>query len=187
MKKATFIVRIILFFLTFSAFLGSAVFAWVAFVEKTQPIMLYSGRLQSTARLYILDDPDFDGIDPNNNYTEIISAYQFSNLKPGQVFTFKLEVDNVGTIDAYLSVYLEIDSLSNIDLLDVINITYTAPINTNQSLNSMFLFEEELIQKSETYVFFFQIVATEMLGNNLRGQFFTIKNLVVRLDQIRNT
>ena len=43
MKKTALIAKLILFILTLASFLGSAVFAWVAFVERTQPIMLYSG------------------------------------------------------------------------------------------------------------------------------------------------
>ena len=67
-----------LFILTLSAFLGSAIFAWVSFVDKSQPIMLYSGRLNAEAKLFILDDPNFDGEDVNNEYTEITNAYQIS-------------------------------------------------------------------------------------------------------------
>ncbi|HHX76213.1 MAG TPA: hypothetical protein GX698_02410 [Acholeplasmataceae bacterium] len=186
MKRTTFIVRIVLFILTLSAFLGSAVFAWVAFVEKTQPIMLYSGGLTAEAKLFILEDPDYDGEDINNEYTQIVSAYHLTRVQPGQIFTFKLEVTNIGTIPAHLKVNLEIDATSNSNLLDVMHIAYTSPMNVNQSLSSMMLFESEYIDKSETYVFYFNIVITEFVGNSLKGDAVIIKHLEIVLDQIQN-
>lgn len=186
MKKSTFIVRIVLFVLTLSAFFGSAVFAWVAFVERSQPIMLYSGRLVAEAKLFVLEDPDYDGTDPNNIYTEITSAYHLTKVQPGQVFSFKLEVKNSGSIPAHLKVFLEIDAASESDLLDVINIAYTQPLNVNQSLESMLLFDEVYVEKSETYVFYFQMIVTEFVGNSLSGDAVIIKHLEVTLDQIQN-
>lgn len=188
MKKSTFIVRIVLFVLTLSAFFGSAVFAWVAFVERSQPIMLYSGRLVAEAKLFVLEDPDYDGIDPNNiyTYTEITSAYHLTKVQPGQILSFKLEVKNSGSIPAHLKVFLEIDAASESDLLDEMHIQYTQPLNVNQSLESMLLFDEVYVEKSETYVFYFQMIVTEFVGNSLSGDAVIIKHLEVTLDQIQN-
>lgn len=186
MKKTTFIAKILLFILTLSAFLGSAIFAWVSFVDKSQPIMLYSGRLNAEAKLFILDDPNFDDEDVNNEYTEITNAYQISHVQPGQIYSFKLEVKNTGTIPAHLKVFLEIDDTSNEGLLDVIHIAFNEPIYMNQRLESMYLFEEQPILKLETYVFYFNIVITEFLGNVYSGQSVVIKNLIITLDQIQD-
>lgn len=186
MKKTTFIAKILLFILTLSAFLGSAIFAWVSFVDKSQPIMLYSGRLNAEAKLFILEDPNYDGEDVNNEYTEITNAYQISHVQPGQIYSFKLEVNNTGTIPAHLKVFLEIDDTSNEGLLDVIHIAFNEPFYMNQRLESMYLFEEQPILKLETYVFYFNIVITEFLGNVYSGQSVVIKNLIITLDQIQD-
>ena len=90
--------------------------------------MLYSGRLISDAKLFLLDDPDYDGTDPNNEFTEITSSYHFTQVQPGQVFTFKLEVTNLGTIPAHLKVNLNIAAASNSNLLNVMHIVYTSPV-----------------------------------------------------------
>ncbi|WP_264229445.1 hypothetical protein [Acholeplasma laidlawii] len=186
MKKTALIAKLILFILTLASFIGSAVFAWVAFVERTQPIMLYSGKLTAEAKLFQLVDPNYDGEDPLNEYTEITSAIHFQKVVPGQIFTFRLEVKNAGTVPAHLKVVLALAASSNANLLDVMHIVYDAPKAVDRALTNSTLFEEIVVNVGATYTFNFQIVVTEFAGNFASNQFVVIENLIVTLDQIQN-
>lgn len=185
MQKKALTAKIILFILTIIIFTSSAVFAWVAFVERTQPIILYSGKLSAQATLYQLIDPDFDGEDPSNNYLEINQSYDFYKIIPGQVYAFKLVIVNTGTITSNLSIEMLLGYQSDPTVKDNILITYEDPIIRTQSLDSMMLFNEYELEASGTYTFYFKMIMTEFIGNSHKNDILTIQRFVIVLDQIQ--
>lgn len=185
MRKVV-VLRAIMFMFTLIAFLTSAVFAWMTFSEQTQPILIYHGNIKEFIEVYQLVDPNYDGEDPNNQYTQLIGPKVFTNVIPGQIYAFKLEVTNLGTIPAHLKVELNLDLSSDSDLKAVIKITYDNPIQTDMFLeNNMLLFDEIVLNPEQTYVFHFKIHITGDIGNTFKGKSLIIKNLTITLDQIQ--
>ena len=84
MKKNGTII-IILSFLIMVVAIFTAVYAWFSLVEKTQPIIIYSGKIELNAKLYDEDDNE-------------INSLTIDKVVPGDVFNYKLVIKNEGTI-----------------------------------------------------------------------------------------
>lgn len=188
--KKTAIVRILLFVLTLVSFLGSAVFAWSTFVQRTQPIMFYSGRLNVDAKLYKLIDLNYDGIDEDNVYEEVTESFVFTRLVPGQIFSFKIEMTNQGTIPGFLKLEMLMNELSDSDIFEYIELRYIdieteEMIEENLDYSMMFFQNKDLNPgSSNTYTFYFQMKVKGELGNNFKSVDLVIEKFIITLDQI---
>ncbi|MFA6378045.1 MAG: hypothetical protein WCW63_05380 [Acholeplasmataceae bacterium] len=185
MKRAI-LLKSIMFAFTLIAFLTSAIFAWMTFSEQTQSIILYHGNIKEFIEFYQLIDPDYDGEDINDQYMQITSPKVFSNVTPGQIYAFKLEVTNQGTIPAHLSVELNLSATSDLALKEVMKITYTSPTDEDSYLeDSMLLFDFIVLEVDQTYTFYFNIIISGDMGNTFKNKSLIIENLTIRLDQIQ--
>lgn len=189
--KKTVVIRIVLFLLTLISFLTTTVFAWSTFVQRTQPIMFYSGRLSVEAKLFQLVDPNYDGIDLDDEYVEITESYEFTKLVPGQVFSFKIEVTNNGNIPGYLKLAMFINDVASSQFLDVMELSYENPETNDLIVNSLsyenlFFQNKYLVSGVQNkYTFYFKLHVKPELGNSLKSQGLIIEKFVVTLDQIK--
>ncbi|WP_162163950.1 hypothetical protein [Acholeplasma hippikon] len=154
--------------------------------------MFYSGRLNVEAKLYQLIDANYDGEDPNNEYIEITEAYEFTKLVPGQVFSFKIEMTNAGTIPGYLKLEMALNSLSNSDVFQHLLIEYNYPEENLVSQNidyNMLFFQNKYLNPglANTYTFYFNIKVKPELGNNFKSLDLVIDKFIVTLDQVETT
>lgn len=184
--KKLLIIKLVMFILTLIMFISSLVFAWTALIKTSDPLMIYSGRIDTIARLYQLYDPDHDGEDENNQYYELTTAVTFNQVIPGEIYSFKLEIRNIGTVPAMLSVDLVLDESSDLSLIEHVHLVYGTPVSLSQPLTyNMLLFNEIYIDPYEVYVFYFQVAIQSTLGNLHQNEQFVIKHLHIRLDQIQ--
>lgn len=120
MKKQ--ILLILAFIILVGLMSVSVVFAWFSVLERTQPILIYSGTVDLTANLYDVTQDD---------EVEITEAYNISNVIPGDIYHFRIDFVHTGTLKADLVLVFNIDS-NNAYL---VNVNYIDSNNTNTKLD----------------------------------------------------
>jgi hypothetical protein len=187
-RKLMFILSIIISIVMLSA---SFVIAWSLINFETEPIIIQTGTLEADVTFFQANDTNLDGI-LDGGFTEITEGnILFATLIPGQIYTFRLIIENIGSIDGELKLSIfEVISSQN-DLLDSLDIKYINPITTNLeiiAINSanITLFEDYVLQSSDTLTFDFTIEVKTTLNSLLSNEQITISAFEVRLDQIIN-
>lgn len=182
-------VKLILILLLIPAIVVSASYAWVAFIERTQPILIYSGKIEVEASFYQADDPNFDGI--FDDYLEINEAgVTFEHAAPGQIFSFKLTINNQGNIPARLTVTLLNHILNNPDLAELFHLEFLHP-GTNQVIqmtllgNQVILFDDYILPRETIIDLLFTITIDPYVGNSFALETIELTQIDIRLDQIQ--
>ncbi|MFA5561010.1 MAG: hypothetical protein WC964_04465 [Acholeplasmataceae bacterium] len=164
-------------------------YAWIALVDRTQPILIYSGSLEINAILYQGFDDNDDGIvDYYEEYEDDDLA--FLNVVANETFYFKIEIRNDGNIHGHLKIVFNQAEENNLIFADHFSVNYLDPnteVLTSKILNQteLLLFEEYILEREATYVFEFMILVGENVTNAHYGMSMIIDHIHLQLDQIR--
>lgn len=96
------LISILIFILSLVALLTTSIYAWFSLVEKTQPIIIYSGSVNVIIELYQIEDEEET---PINNLV-------VNNFVPGDIYYFKLKLINQGSLDTNLEISFEFNQTS---------------------------------------------------------------------------
>lgn len=188
MKKLRLIESIVIFVMVL-ALLTTGIFAWIIARFQSDPVIFTSGSITLNAQLYTANDANKDGV-LDGGFTEITAAgIDFENLMPGQVYTFRLIIENTGTADGHLDITVKDILPTNIALFNLLTIDFIHPttlINTSLDLNSsnVVLFSNYVLTYEGTLTFDFTIQVEPTINNTLHGESITLGYFEVRLDQI---
>lgn len=188
MKKIRLIESIVILVMVL-ALLTTGIFAWIIARFGSEPIIFTSGSIKMEAAFYQANDANLDGI-LDGGYTQITTGgLQLNDLMPGQTYTFRLVIVNMGTHAGSLSLNMNDIVPSNIALYNLLAIEYTMPGTTNQvTMNlddsSKIFFTDYVLDFENTLTFDFVIMVKPTINNSLQGGSISIGHLFIRLDQI---
>ncbi len=188
MNKIRFIESIMILIMVL-ALLTTGIFAWIIARFQSEPVIFTSGSITVDAQLYTANDANKDGI-LDGGYTEITSAgIDFTNLMPGQVYTFRLIIENTGTAPGHLDITVKDILPSNLALFNLLTVDFIHPttlVNTSLDLNSteVVFFSNYVLDFEGTLTFDFTIQIEPEINNTLHSESITIGYFEVRLDQI---
>lgn len=190
MKKIR-LVESILILIMVLALLTTGIYAWIIARFASDPIIFTSGSITVDADFYVANDANKDGL-LDGGYTEITSGgIDFTNLIPGQIYTFRLIVENTGTANGTLSVQLSDIIPSNPTLYNLMVLNYTNPTTSNLEVVSLDaldvpLFNNYVLEMDEILTLDFTIKIEPTINNTLHNSTISISYIEVRLDQIVN-
>lgn len=173
---------------------GYVSFAWFSMIETTKPITFTTGTLKSNTSFYRGIDSDLDGVLDNGEYQQIFQGgIQFTNVIPGQIYTFKINFRNEGTIQGLLTLTMNGVIGTNTDILEGFTVRYVDPnteeivtITLDQNQNdAILLFTDHILEPLELFTFHFTLEANENLSVSSKNQTLTINNYIIQLDQIQ--
>lgn len=188
MKKLRLIESIVIFVMVL-ALLTTGIFAWIIARFQSEPVVFTSGAITVDAALYSANDANYDGV-LDGGYTEITAAgIDFTNLMPGQVYTFRLIIDNTGTADGHLDLTVKDILPTDNALFNLLTIDFVHPttsVNTSLDLDStdVILFSNYVLPFEGSLTFDFTIQIEPTINNTLHSESITIGYFEVRLDQI---
>lgn len=165
-------------------------FAWYVSIDKTEPIIINTGSLKADCKFYRGLDSDYDGVLDDDSFVEITEAnLQFVNVIPGQVYTFKLSVTNIGTVSAFLSVKMENINTEDEEILNYFTVSFDDPITAEITFGEaqagdLQLFDSYVLDPGITYDFIFQIRVGNFSGNNFDLKSLTVGHFIVELVQM---
>ena len=176
------------FLMVFTALTLSVVviFAWFIITEKTEPIIISTGTLRSSCSLYYWDDDNYDGILEEDEYIEILEAgIIFNNAIPGQVYHYKLVVENIGTIDGLLTISIGDILATNNDMYNGFAVSFIEPEENSITFEEgdIVLFSDYFLEKGETYEFLFMIIIKDTISSSLKAESMIVTNFIVDLAQ----
>lgn len=183
MKKPVRLLQLSMLLVAVFLMLGSVTYAWFAKVEKTSIIKFDTASLKVEADLYA-------GLAPNDpNYQLVTEALVFNDIVAGEIYYFKLEVKNIGSIDGKLSVYIDNNNLLKSTTLEEDIFLLEDDLNNSKNI----LFDDETIISNDKVLgvndevtVYFKIIISSNLTNDNLGDYLTIRGITIRLDQIRN-
>ncbi len=188
MKKLRLIESIVILIMVL-ALLTTGIFAWIIARFQSEPVIFTSGSIAVDAQLFIANDANRDGT-LDGGYTEITSAgIDFVNLMPGQIYTFRLIIDNTGTAPGHLDITVKDILPTDTDLFNLMTIDFIHPTtltNTSLDLNSadVILFSNYVLSFEGTLTFDFTIQIEPTINNDLHNESIQIGYFEIRLDQI---
>ncbi|HOA79124.1 MAG TPA: hypothetical protein PKO39_06710 [Bacilli bacterium] len=162
------------------------VLAWFMVSEKTEPVVITTGALRAQCNLYYGLDSDFDGELDDGTYAEITTAgIEFTNVIPGQIYTYRLVVRNKGTVDGILSISINDIIATAAGMYEGFSVSFTDPETKDLAFvnGDLELFTELFLAEGDTYEFNFLIKINETISAEFRYESLTITNFIVRLDQ----
>lgn len=162
------------------------VLAWFMVSEKTEPVVITTGALRARCNLYYGLDSDFDGELDDGTYAEITTAgIEFTNVIPGQIYTYRLVVMNMGTVDGILSISINDIIATAAGMYEGFSVSFTDPETKDLAFvnGDLELFTELFLAEGDTYEFNFLIKINETISAEFRYESLTITNFIVRLDQ----
>lgn len=124
MKKGIGFIILSIFIMLVAA--SVTVYAWFGLIEKTQPIIIYSGTVELEALLY------------DSNEDQITEAITITNVVPGDEYEYTLIIRNLGTIPSKLTVDFSFLT-ENPNLKDYI--TFNLNEDSKDFNNSNYLYE----------------------------------------------
>ena len=89
---------------------GSVALAWFTTSASYRDIIVTTGVIEAEADLYYYEDFDHDGVLDEVNGQEVLTPIVSPNIydiKPGDIYYYRLDVLNAGSIDCDLSVYFD--------------------------------------------------------------------------------
>lgn len=167
-------------------------FAWYISLDKTNPIIINTGSLRADCKFYRGIDSNYDGELDDESFIEITEAdLHFVNVIPGQIYTFKLSVTNIGTISGFLSVRMNNIITEDEDLLNYFNVSFVEPTETEIIFSAaedgkLELFNKYILEPETTFDFIFQIKVGNFSGDNFHLKSLTIEHFIVDLIQIHS-
>lgn len=167
-------------------------FAWYISLDKTDPIIINTGSLRADCKFYRGIDSNYDGELDDESFIEITEAdLHFVNVIPGQIYTFKLSVTNIGTISGFLSVRMNNIITEDEDLLNYFNVSFVEPTETEIIFSAaedgkLELFNKYILEPETTFDFIFQIKVGNFSGDNFHLKSLTIEHFIVDLIQIHS-
>lgn len=188
MKKLRLLESILILIMVV-ALLTTGIFAWIIARFQSEPVIFTSGDISMNANFYVANDTNKDGV-LDGGYTEITTAgIDFTNLMPGQIYTFRLIIENTSTEDGHLDITVKDIIPSNSGLFNLLSLDFIHPttaVNTSINLDSAseILFSNYVLTYQETLTFDFTIQIEPTLDNSLHGESISIGYFEVRLDQI---
>ena len=176
-------------------FLIGTTFAWVVMAQtnSVDPLIVSMGDISGEVKFYIGNDENRDGTleeDSNNSLYYLSDELKFNKCVPGDIFSFKLEINNTSTYDnIHYMVKLDKDIIysdfnNNEDVLKEIIIIINE--ETSFSLyellndNNGYLVEDELINSHETKELAFKIELSTNIGNVYQSSTFKISRIEIR-------
>ena len=180
-RRLRIIQLLIMIAMSFVLFLFVAYARFVT-LEKTEPIIVNTGSLRAECKFYRGIDADFDGDLDEDDFVEIREAnLQFTNVIPGQIYTFKLSVKNTGTVSGFLSVTIDNITSDEQGLLDYFIVSFSSPEEKEIALSGadqngdLNLFSDYVLAADATFDFIFQI----RIDGNLNGSQYHLKSLTI--------
>lgn len=162
----------------------SITFAWFMIIKKTDPIIVNTGSLHTSAKLYYKND--------NEVYEEIVAGgIKFTNVVPGETYDYKIVVNNLGTIAGSLDINLYEVLTTHPDLMTGFTINYLNPL-TNENISMIIsndnlnIFSNYVLDSNNSFDFYFSVVVTDVVSSIYCNESLTITSFVIRLDQLRN-
>ncbi|MCK9470984.1 MAG: hypothetical protein M0Q88_04445 [Bacilli bacterium] len=190
MRNKAKVIRLFIMF-TFSLItLITVTFAWFIAIDKTDPIIIKSGTLKVSASLYIGLDTDEDGNVEESEYSIVEEPINLTNVLPGNIYYFKLEIENLGSVPGHLSV----DAINIIYSDDIMKNTFKFDfVNPKSSEEeTLFIFDEEInlfedfvIYKESSLQFYFRIIGDEIINTDMQGHSLKLSSFLITLDQIQ--
>ena len=190
MRNKAKVIRLFIMF-TFSLItLITVTFAWFIAIDKTDPIIIKSGTLKVSASLYIGLDTDEDGNVEESEYSIVEEPINLTNVLPGNIYYFKLEIENLGSVPGHLSV----DAINIIYSDDIMKNTFKFDfVNPKSSEEeTLFIFDEEInlfedfvIYKESSLQFYFKIIGDEIINTDMQGHSLKLSSFLITLDQIQ--
>ena len=108
MKRVLILSIVILVITALAA--GSVALAWFTTSASYRDIIVTTGVIEAEASLYYYEDFDHDGVldevDGQEVVTPIVSP-NIDDMKPGDIYYYRLDVLNAGSIDCDMSVYFD--------------------------------------------------------------------------------
>lgn len=191
MRKQNFIASIIML-VSVVILLSGIVFAWIISTFKSDPILIESGTVTMESSFYQGVDSNKDGTLDDGTYTVITEAgLDFGAVIPGEVYSYKIVVENTGSITGYLSIDIKDIIPSDPALFNLLSIRYLDP-NTNLeseinlSTTNVSLFEDYEMASDAIYDFLFQIYVKPSLDYTIQGESIIITQFELTLNQIEN-
>jgi len=167
-------------------------FAWFDLTKETKPIIINTGSLRLDSKLFFGIDTNYDGVLDDNQYTEVTEGgIEFTNVTPGQIYTFKMFVQNKGTIPGELSITINDLTYVDQDILQGFSLEYKNPQTQEVVIkgfdeavdNDLMMVDKFLLDKQEIIEIDFQIRITSKVGNNNQNEKLIITNYVITLNQ----
>lgn len=190
MRNKAKVIRLFIMF-TFSLItLITVTFAWFIAIDKTDPIIIKSGTLKVSASLYIGLDTDEDGNVEESEYSIVEEPINLTNVLPGNIYYFKLKIENLGSVPGHLSV----DAINIIYSDDIMKNTFKFDfVNPKSSEEeTLFIFDEEInlfenfvINKESSLQFYFKIIGDEIINTDMQGHSLKLSSFLITLDQIQ--
>lgn len=166
---------IIISTLIFVVSLTTTVFAWFSLVEKTQPIIIYSGSVELEVHLYDSDNNEINDI----NYTKVV---------PGDVYNFKLTVKNLGSIRSDLDVKFNLLASNNLKNYITFNISDTetpAFSDSTTFTSASYTYENILTYQQEVTINFSVTISGDIELTDLSlNDLIEITSIEITLEQI---
>lgn len=188
MKKIRLLESILILIMVL-ALIGTGIFAWIIARFQSEPVIFTSGEITMNANFYVANDTNKDGI-LDGGYTEVTSGgIDFTNLMPGQIYTFRIIIENTGTESGHLDLTAKDILPSDVLLFDLLTLDFTNPttlLSSSVALDSaqVVIFSNYELAYQGTLTFDFTIHIEPTINNTLHGESITIGYFEVRLDQI---
>jgi len=163
------------------------VFAWFIVTEKTDPIIVSTGSLRTSCSLYHGIDSDYDGELDDGSFIEITeSGIKFTDVVPGQIYTYKMVVKNRGSVDGFLTVSINDIIATAADMYQGFTVSFSEPETKEMNLvnGDLTLFTDLVLVTGTTYEFNFLIKINNTISSDLKYETLTITNFIVELVQV---
>lgn len=190
MKHLTLTKSLIIFVIVLTLF-SVATYAWIIATFKSNPIIVEAGTLTVTTNFFIGEDDNKDGtLNPGGVYTPITTGgLAFDNTIPGEVYTYRLAIQNTGNTNGFLTLKVNDIIATNPALLNLLLLNYTNPTTTASvalDLNniSLELFKNHVLTAGQTLTLDFTIYIKPTINNTLQNESITIGHFEVILNQI---
>ena len=167
----------------------TAVLAWTIVRRDTEQIIIQTGTLESEVTFLIANDANKDGnLDGGFEAIQDGNIY-FARVTPGEIYTYRLIIENIGSIDGYLQVSVKDLFVTDVGLFDALSIHFEDPMTEqNVSLDlddeTVLLFSEYVLERENTFTFDFTIQIKTTVTSALSNEQITLGAFEVRLDQI---
>lgn len=188
MKKLRLLESILILIMVL-ALISTGIFAWIIARFQSEPVIFTSGSITMNANFYVANDTNKDGV-LDGGYTEITAGgIDFINLMPGQIYTFRIVIENTGTESGHLDLTAKDIIPTDPALFNLLTLDFIHPttlLSSSVALDSaeavIFSNYELLYQGTLTFDFTIQIEPT--INNTLHSESITIGFFEARLDQI---
>lgn len=169
------IVIIIISILIMVVALTTTVYAWFSLVEKTQPIIIYSGKIELDAKLY----------DEQNNQ---ITSLTIDKVVPGDEYSYFLVIKNQGTLLGDLDVLFNFKvANNNLKSYIIFTIEDEELFTGSTTFNSNSYLYTNQLDKNETITIYFKIKISDNLEVTHLAEDNTVEIKTIQLQLTQST